>query len=176
MKRWMALIPLALLAILLGVSWSRLTSDNPAPASFASPERPAPDIKLASLDGSEIRFDAGGEVVLINFFASWCTPCRAEHPILMQLREQGVTMIGVLYKDKTDAGRALLARDGDPFAKVAIDQTGDAGLAFGISGVPETFMVDARGRIVKSFRGPLDAARAREFLDAYRAERAKGAG
>ena len=63
-----------------------------------------------------------------------------------------------------------------PFANVAIDQTGDAGLAFGISGVPETFMVDAKGRIVKSFRGPLDAARGKEFLDAYRAEVAKGAG
>lgn len=172
----MAAIPLALLAILLGVSLSRLTSDNPAPASFASPERPAPDISLASLDGGEIRFDTGGEVVLINFFASWCTPCRAEHPILMQLREQGVNVVGVLYKDETAAGEALLARDGNPFAKVAIDATGDGGLAFGISGVPETFMIDAKGRIVKSFRGPLDAARGREFLDAYRAEVAKGAG
>lgn len=174
MKRWMAAIPLGLLVVLVAVSLSRLTSDNPAPKTFSSPERPAPDIVLASLAGGEVRFDAGGDVMLVNFFASWCTPCRAEHPILMQLREQGVNVVGVLYKDKTEAGRDLLARDGDPFAKVAIDETGDAGLAFGISGVPETFMVDARGRIVKSFRGPLDAARGKEFRDAYREEVAKG--
>jgi cytochrome c biogenesis protein CcmG, thiol:disulfide interchange protein DsbE len=172
----MAAIPLVALLILMGVSLSRLTSDHPAPASFASPERPAPDIQLASLDGGPIRFDTGGDVRLVNFFASWCTPCRAEHPILLQLKEQGVNITGVLYKDETEAGRALLARDGDPFAQVAIDPTGDAGLAFGISGVPETFMVDARGRIIKTFRGPLDASRAREFLDAYRAELAKRAG
>ncbi len=175
MKRWMALIPLALLAVLVVVSVSRLTSTDPAPATFASPTRPAPDVAAPALAGGDPVSIASlrGRPVLVNFWATWCTPCRAEHPLLVALKQEGVEIVGVLHKDKPELANELLARDGDPFDRVMLDPVGDVSIAFGISGVPETFLVDAQGMIVRSLRGPLDGAEAQAFLEAWRAEQAK---
>ncbi len=170
----MALVPLALLAALVVVALSRLTSDDPAPGSFASPARPAPDVSAPALAGGAVDFARlGGRPVLVNFWATWCTPCRAEHPLLLDLESEGVAIVGVLHKDKPGLATDLLARDGDPFERVALDPAGDVSIAFGISGVPETFLIDAKGVIVKSLRGPLDARHARAFLEAWRNETAK---
>lgn len=176
--RWLFLLPMALLVVLVGVSVSHLTSVKTGEdrAVFASPERPAPAIAAPAITGETVDFAALKGPVLVNFWATWCTPCKAEHPLLVDMKAQGAPIIGVLHKDRVEAAQALLARDGDPFATVALDPQGDVSLAFGLSGVPETFLIDARGVIVKTFRGPLDAARARDFLDAWKAEAAKGAG
>jgi cytochrome c biogenesis protein CcmG/thiol:disulfide interchange protein DsbE len=95
-----------------------------------------------------------GRPYVINFFASWCAPCRVEHPMLLQLKEQGVPILGVAYKDpRPDA----LMRDlGDPFAAVGLDPDGRYGLEMGLAGVPETFVVGPDGRIRALVRGPLD--------------------
>ena len=123
---------------------------------------------MATLAGDAYNFAEDQDVTLVNFWATWCTPCRAEHPVLLDLKEQGVRIVGVLYKDDEALGRELLRRDGDPFEVVAMDPTGDAGIAFGIAGVPETFLVDRNGMIIKSMRSPIDYNRASEFLRAYR--------
>lgn len=168
MNRWLAAIPLAVLVSLIVVAAVRLTTNDPDTDTFASPERPAPSFEMATLTGEPYNFAEDAEVTLVNFWATWCTPCRAEHPVLLELQNQGVRIVGVLYKDDEELGRQLLARDGNPFEVVAMDPSGDAGIAFGIAGVPETFLVDGDGMIIKSMRSPIDYGQASEFLQAYR--------
>jgi len=168
-KRRLAAIPLVLLAGFAVFAVIRLSSPPAEQGSFASPSRPAPQLKLATLDNGEIVFGAPGAPVIVNFFASWCTPCEAEHPFLMDMRASGANVVGVLYKDQAEKGATLLARKGDPFARVALDPDGSAGIAFGIAGVPESFLIDAQGQIVKTMRGPfLDDRTTNDFLEAYR--------
>lgn len=173
--RWVFLLPLGLLVVLVGVALSRLTSGDVGHRTFESPTRPAPAISADSMTGGTVDFASLDGPTIVNFWATWCTPCKAEHPFLVDMKEQGAPIIGVLHKDQVPAAQDLLARDGDPFSKVALDPTGDVSLAFGLSGVPETFLIDAQGVIVKSFRGPLDAGRAQDFLEAWRKEAAKTA-
>ena len=98
-----------------------------------------------------------GQVVLLNFFASWCIPCRAEQPVLMQLtRDAKATVYGIAYKDKPEASRAFLAETGDPFARIAVDTSGRTAIDFGLYGVPETYVVDRDGIIRFRQVGPLD--------------------
>jgi cytochrome c biogenesis protein CcmG/thiol:disulfide interchange protein DsbE len=105
---------------------------------------------------------------LINVFASWCGPCRIEHPQLLRLKGEGVRVVGVAYKDKPAASQDFLARLGDPFAVVLTDPQGLAGIELGVSGVPETFAVDARGVIVAKHAGPMTRADAQGLMDALR--------
>ena len=101
--------------------------------------------------------DLKGQVTLLNFFASWCIPCRAEQPVLMQLtRDAKATVYGIAYKDKPEASRAFLAETGDPFARIAVDASGRTAIDFGLYGVPETYVVDRDGIIRFRQVGPLD--------------------
>jgi len=89
-------------------------------------------------------------------FASWCVPCRAEHPLLMRLaRENGVSINGIAYKDKPEDSRAFLASLGDPYSRVGMDEPGRAAIEWGVYGVPETFLVDGNGVIRWKYSGPL---------------------
>ena len=120
--------------------------------------KPVPDFALPPLDNGQgvARANlAGGHPVLINFFASWCIPCRIEHPELMRLSQEGLALWGIAYKDKPDAARAFLARNGNPFARVAQDEPGRAAIEWGVTGVPETFLVDGAGIVRWRFPGPL---------------------
>lgn len=176
MKRWLALIPLALFAVLVVVAWQQLTGRDPSPASFTSPERPVPDREVTTLEGEPFSLPSlKGRPYLVNIWASWCTPCRVEHPFLVEMSKQNVEIVGVLYEDPDlPAATGILEREGNPFSKIVLDPQGDFGLDVGISGVPETFLVNADGMIIKTMRGPIvDAATAKSFVDAYRAETAK---
>lgn len=159
MKRLAALAPLLLLAlIVVAGGFILLRGGEPAGVSDGRLGRQAPSFALASLYGDElVTSDAfAGRPHVINFYASWCTPCRAEHPVLMALQERGVTIIGMAYKDRPEASRRFLEQLGDPFTAVALDPDGRFALEIGVAGaVPETFVIDARGHIRAVHRGPL---------------------
>src|SRR5690606_30373939 len=93
---------------------------------------------------------------IVNFWASWCAPCIVEHPVLMALsRESGVPVFGINYKDKPDAARKFIGRYGNPYKAIGVDDTGRTAIDFGVYGVPETYVIDGKGRIVLRHAGPL---------------------
>jgi len=119
--------------------------------------KPAPALALEPLEGAvfgDAELRSGG-VTLVNFWASWCGPCRDEHPVLEALAEDGVTIYGVNYKDKPQNALRFLDQLGDPYAAIAADPDGRAAIEWGVYGVPETFVVDGEGRIVLRHPGPL---------------------
>jgi cytochrome c biogenesis protein CcmG, thiol:disulfide interchange protein DsbE len=157
-NRWLAFIPIIALLALVGVSVFLLTREGERETfSEGRIGRAAPTYALTRLNGGElVTSDAmAGRPYVINIFASWCGPCRAEHPVLMQLRESGVEIVGVAYKDRPENSAAFLTRLGDPFSVVGMDPEGRFGLELGIIGVPETFVIGADGTIVAVHRGPL---------------------
>ena len=120
--------------------------------------KPAPTLALADFGdaGSTVSaIDFEGRPFLANVFASWCAPCRAEAPALALLSEE-IEIFGIAYKDKPEDTRGFLATYGDPFAEIGIDRDGDAGMRWGVYGVPETFLVDANGTIILRHAGPID--------------------
>lgn len=97
-----------------------------------------------------------GEVSLVNVFASWCTECRAEHPVLMRLREENIVPIhGINYKDKPEDAREWLDNLGDPYTRTGADLDGRVAIEFGVYGVPETFVIDKAGRIAHKHIGAI---------------------
>ncbi|HUR41250.1 MAG TPA: DsbE family thiol:disulfide interchange protein [Verrucomicrobiae bacterium] len=150
-------IPAALLAVLVALFAIGLTRD---PSKIPSPliGQPAPAFTLPTLDGTTLSASELRGPLLVNFWASWCTPCLQEHPLLMDLSRQGVTIIGIDYKDAPDAASQWLARHGNPFRRIARDEAGRAGLDWGVYGVPETFLIDASGVIRHKHIGPLTRA------------------
>ena len=166
MKRLLAFVPLAVLAILAIVfaGWSLKRDPHVQPHALVG--KPAPAIALATLDGGApvtTREGANGPF-LINFFASWCGPCAIEHPTLMALKDQGVRVVGVAYRDKPEAARGFIARLGDPFALKLDDPQGRAGIEYGITGVPETYLVGSDGVIIDKVSAPMTVEDARKLL------------
>lgn len=96
-----------------------------------------------------------GRPLLVNFFASWCVPCIIEAPALMTLSREGVPIWGVAYKDKPDAARTFLARHGNPYARIAMDQPGRVAIDWGVYGVPETYLLDRDGIVRWRQAGPV---------------------
>lgn len=105
-----------------------------------------------------------GRPALVNFFASWCVPCIAEAPVLMQLKSRGVPIWGVAYKDADQAAAGFLSRTGDPYARLARDEAGRVAIDWGVYGVPETYLVDRAGIIRWRWAGPLTEDTVREQL------------
>lgn len=158
MNRWLAFAPLVVLAALavLFVGWSLKRDPQVSPDALVG--RPVPEVVLPLLDGAgelDLKTVAVGRPMVINVFASWCAPCRIEHPQLMALEAQGIRVVGVAYKDEPGDTRAFLEELGDPFAVVLVDRDGRAGIELGISGVPESYAVDAQGKVVAKHTGPL---------------------
>ena len=99
--------------------------------------------------------------MLVSVFASWCVPCRIEHPVVSRLAEQGVVVQGINYKDKPQDAKAWLAELGDPFAHIGADRNGRVGIDWGVYGVPETYVIDKDGRVAYRHVGPLQPQRRR---------------
>jgi cytochrome c biogenesis protein CcmG/thiol:disulfide interchange protein DsbE len=140
------------------LAWTMLGRDKDTLPSVLI-DRPAPDMDLPPLiEGGEglttAMLQADG-VKLVNVWASWCGPCRVEHPELMRLEEMGVTIHGLNYKDEPRNAKAFLEELGDPYATVGVDDRGRAGIEWGVYGVPETFVIDAEGRIAFKHVGPI---------------------
>lgn len=160
MKRVLALLPLAVLAALAALFAFYALKHDPQVTPAAMVGKPLPDVALPALeDGRPMRLRtlAAGRPLVVNFFASWCAPCAVEAPQLNALAAQGVRIVGVAYKDKPENTRAFLDRMGDPFAARLVDADGRAGVEFGVTGVPETYLVGADGVILSKHAGPLQA-------------------
>jgi cytochrome c biogenesis protein CcmG/thiol:disulfide interchange protein DsbE len=161
MKRVFYLLPLVVFLIIVGYfSVSLRPGHDSHELPSAMVEKPAPNFDLAGLgDSKPLALDTlKGHPFVINFFASWCVPCRIEHPLLMRLAEQNhLPLYGIAYKDKPDDASRLLATFGDPYRQIGVDKDGRVGLDFGVYGVPETYVIDSAGRIRRRFVGPLNA-------------------
>jgi cytochrome c biogenesis protein CcmG/thiol:disulfide interchange protein DsbE len=119
---------------------------------------PAPDLTLDPLaDKTLLTRDMleGNGLVAVNFFASWCPPCRVEHPVLTELAEAGLPLYGVNYNDRIDQALSFLTELGDPYDAIGRDDRAGNGLNWGIVAMPETFFIDGDGTVVLHFRGPV---------------------
>jgi cytochrome c biogenesis protein CcmG/thiol:disulfide interchange protein DsbE len=151
-------------AVFLSLAWLLYVGLLQGPPSvLPSPlvGKPAPDIALPALDAqaqSFARAELGrGRPIVINFFASWCAPCRIEHPTLEALAaRKEITLYGVDYKDKPEDARAFLSELGNPFSKINEDREGRVSIDWGVTGVPETFVIDGKGVIRVHYAGPLN--------------------
>lgn len=112
-----------------------------------------PGIAGAGLSDADLH--APPQPLLVNFFASWCVPCVQEAPVLMSLHRAGIDLFGIAYKDQDPAVTAFLARQGDPFTRIAADAPGRVAIDWGVTGVPETFLLDRQGIVRWHFAGPL---------------------
>lgn len=155
----LALLPLVALVVLIAVFALNINRDPSLVASVLI-NKPAPDFSLPAVDGLDVPgFDTAklkGQVTVVNVFASWCIPCRDEHPVLEKLKaETGIPIYGINQKDAADQARAFLAELGNPYDAIGADTAGRTSIDWGVYGVPETFIVDAKGVIRFKHTGPL---------------------
>jgi cytochrome c biogenesis protein CcmG/thiol:disulfide interchange protein DsbE len=158
MRRILFSIPIALFVVLAGYFGAALYSGkDPHQLPAMLIDEPAPAFNLAGLKGEDLA-SAGlaGQVMVINFFASWCAPCRLEHPLLMRLSEgEHVPVYGIAWKDERENTERFIAQLGDPYRRIGLDENARAGIDFGITGVPETFVIDKTGHIRRHYNQPL---------------------
>ena len=169
-RLYLSLLPLLLFLGLAGLLLSQLLSGRDTstiPSALIG--APAPQIALPAVEGIDRPgFDPstfGGRVTVVNVWASWCAPCREEHPVLMDLAKDGrIQVAGINYKDSASNAARFLSDLGDPFAAIGADPNGRAAIDWGVYGVPETFLVGRDGRIAFKHVGPLSAETLRTTL------------
>ncbi len=168
MKSLKFLVPLGLFLVLVGFLYAGLGL-NPREVPSPLIDRPAPAFSLPRLDdpGESIRReDLLGKVWVLNVWASWCAPCQQEHPLVIDLAKRTrVPVYGLNYKDQPGNARAWLQRLGDPYAATLIDFDGRVGIDWGVYGVPETFVIDAKGQVRYKHIGPLTEQAVRERIE-----------
>ncbi len=163
----LAIIPLAVFAIFAGVAGKMLYDQDvngldisAIPSALIGTK--APTLALPALDGSNtaaLTSDAiAGKLTLVNVFASWCVPCRQEHPILKELaKDPRLNVVGINYKDKNENALRFLGELGNPYKAIGVDPNGKAAIDWGVYGIPESYLVSADGTILYKKVGPFDA-------------------
>ncbi|WP_298233881.1 DsbE family thiol:disulfide interchange protein [uncultured Azohydromonas sp.] len=158
------LVAFAVLVLLLGRGLQLDAHELPSPLIG----KPAPAFNLQRLDAPGTRFvpaQMRGKVWVLNVWASWCAPCRAELPAVQALAEGArVSVVGLNYKDSAEGAREWLKANGNPYAFTALDTQGKAGIDWGVYGVPETFVIDQRGVVRHKHTGPLTPETVRKEL------------
>ncbi|HVO01024.1 MAG TPA: DsbE family thiol:disulfide interchange protein [Candidatus Cybelea sp.] len=163
-RRLLYSLPILLLAAFGWLAWRGLAPDrDPSALPSAMVGKPVPDFTLPPLDASNEALspkDFAGKVTVINFFASWCLPCKAEHPLLFQLqKDMNLPVYGIAFMDQPSDATGYIKENGDPYAKIGVDQNGRVAFNFGVQGVPETFILDRQGIIRYRLAEPLDPDR-----------------
>jgi cytochrome c biogenesis protein CcmG, thiol:disulfide interchange protein DsbE len=177
---WLYAIPLLVFAALAAVFAKGLFSGDASKVPSALIGKPAPAVTLAPLEGLQrdgqpvptfaMADLAKGKATIVNVFASWCAPCRVEHPFLVAMADsaavkQGkVALVGFNYKDEAENARRFLGALGNPYSAVGVDRAGRAAIDWGVYGVPETFLIGPDGRILEKHVGPLDGQAASRML------------
>jgi cytochrome c biogenesis protein CcmG, thiol:disulfide interchange protein DsbE len=160
-SRLLMLLPLIAFAGLAAIFLSQLMSGRDAaeiPSALIG--QPAPQTKLAPLDDTGLpgldSSEFKGKVIVLNVWASWCAPCREEHPLLLGLSgDSRFELAGLNYKDPPDLARKFLTGFGNPYAAIGVDRDGRAAIDWGVYGVPETFIIGKDGKIAFKHVGPL---------------------
>lgn len=174
-RRWLIWAPFALFAVLLWVAADGLLDPADRTVTSKLVGKPLPEFTLPPSQPGKPGLSTAdfrkGEPRLLNVFASWCVPCAAEAPQLMALRKAGVKIDAVAIRDTGPAVAGFLARYGDPYDAIGDDRQSSVQLALGSSGVPETFVVDGRGIIVKQHIGDIRADQVADIVAAVKAAR-----
>lgn len=161
MKRLLIWAPLALFAGVFALVAGGLIKPADRTVRSAMVGKPMPPLELKPLLSTKAGIAAAdfgkGKPRLLNLFGSWCIPCIAEAPQLMKLKQAGVEIDAIAIRDTPEAVQAFLVRNGDPYARIGDDQKSESQIALGSSGVPETFVIDARGKIVGQHIGDIRA-------------------
>lgn len=155
-------IPLALFAILAILFFFTLRAHQEGTIQreqipSALIDRPAPTSPLPNLQPNQPEVSINTfphQMRLVNFFASWCTPCRAEMPLLAEIASE-ITLIGIAYKDRTEDTKKFLSRFGNPYHAIGVDLTGSHAITWGLYGVPETYLIDGKGNVLYRHAGVL---------------------
>jgi cytochrome c biogenesis protein CcmG/thiol:disulfide interchange protein DsbE len=160
MSRWLRLAPVVLLGLLLAALVWRLANPEDTTIRSRLAGRPVPQFALPQAlperPGLASADLADGRPRLVNLFASWCVPCIAEAPVLQQLKDRGVGIVGIAIRDRPEDLAAFLAAHGNPFERIGADDSSRVQLALGSAGVPESFVVDGRGVIRYQHVGPIE--------------------
>lgn len=157
MNRALALIPAALFAGLIVVFYFALHRD-PSKIPSVLIDKPLPAFNLPAVNSGAAGLrstDIHGTPSLLNVFGSWCTSCTLEHPMLMELQHEGIVIYGIDWRDKAVDGARWLEDNGNPYTRVGNDRLGRVGIDLGVTGAPETFIIDAKGRVRYKFIGPI---------------------
>lgn len=159
-RLWIVLIPVVVFAAIAALFWKGL-SGEPSKIPSALIGKPVPEFALAAVPGINVPgFTTAdlkaGKVTVVNVWASWCAPCRIEHPLLSDLAKRSdITLYGINYKDAPENAARFLGTLGQPFAAVGMDSDGRTAVDWGVYGVPETFVIDGQGIIRYKHIGPL---------------------
>ncbi|MET0377703.1 MAG: DsbE family thiol:disulfide interchange protein [Spongiibacteraceae bacterium] len=160
LKLFLPLLVFVVLAVFFFVVQKQISRGEYDPQNMPSAliDKPLPDFALPNLVGDNVirRADVVGHILLVNIWATWCPTCHYEHPHLNKFAEQGVIILGVDYKDDADKARKWLQEKGNPYRWVITDQQGTLGLDLGVTGAPETYVVDAKGVVRLRYQGALD--------------------
>jgi len=158
-----AALPLVVVAGLFGVfGWQIMFGRDPSEIPSVLIGKKAPQLDLPALEGSQLPAltsdEIDGKLTLVNVFASWCIPCREEHPFIMALsRDPQINVVGINYKDNPDNALRFLGELGNPYSAVGVDRKGAAAIDWGVYGIPESFVVGPDGTIIFKKVGPIDA-------------------
>lgn len=154
------MVPPVVFVVLAGLFAGGMFRDNPDALPSAREGQMAPPVALTPL-GDYVSFDDAalrdGEVKLVNYWASWCAPCRAEHPMLERLAQEGVVIYGINYKDDPQDAMGFLGDLGNPYRAIGADTSGRTAINWGVYGVPETYVIDGKGRVILRIAGPINS-------------------
>lgn len=173
-------VPPAIFLAMAGLFAWGMMRENPdeLPSTFIGQAAPTvPEAQLANRTKLTDEMLRSGEVTVVNFWASWCPPCRVEHPTLMQMAEDGVRIVGINIRDQVNNADGYLTDYTDPFLAHGFDPAGRTSIDWGVTAPPETFIVDGDGTVVFRFVGPLIGDDyERRFIPALQDALAKAAG